>query len=84
MKQKTRSRILAVVVTLASVFTAHQLIKRFLFEDTHWIYATPDWVFAGTALLVAVGCMWALWVWLFAGAAVDTTTKRMIRRALED
>jgi hypothetical protein len=84
MKTSTQKRIVKTVVIGAGIFTAHQLIKRFLFEDTGWLYSTPDWIlFVGASIIVAV-CVRIIWNVLLRGTPIDSQTRRIVHRITED
>lgn len=84
MRQKTINRALAVLITVAGIFTVHQVIKRYFIEDTQWIHSTPLWVLVAGAITVAIFAMWGLWAAIFRGTPVDAKTIQNLRRALGD
>ena len=84
MRQSTINYALYLLVFVAGIFTAHQLIKRYFFEDTQWIHTTPLWVLAVGVITIAVFTMWGLWAAIFRGSPIDARMVQMLRRFLGD
>jgi hypothetical protein len=83
-RQKTINRALALLITLAAIFTAHQVIRCYFIEDTQWIHSTPLWQIVAGVIVLAVIIMWVLWAAIFRGSPVDADTIQKLRRALGD
>lgn len=64
MTQKHINRWIALVVTLCTVFAAHQVIKRWFIEDTAWMESVPVWVWILGGIAIWIACAVLLMEWL--------------------